>query len=456
LQVVIALRLVRMESPAWLERLGLHRPELRAWAMYDWANSAFVTTIVSAVFPIYYSQVAAAAFQPEVATRQFAMATTVSLFLVALLAPVLGALADIVPVKKKLLAAFLALGAAATGGMFFIQSGDWRSALCLFVLADVGACGSFIFYDALLRHIACKQEIDRVSASGYALGYVGGGLLLALNLAWIERPQWFGLPAGENLSDAQATLPARLAFVSVAVWWLAFSVPLFIKVREPAGPAAGGGLARWRLWYEAALTLRRSAAGLGRHRNALLMLAAFLLYNDGIGTIIRLAAIYGAELGLARGLLLGSILVVQFVGIPCSILFGQLAGRLGAKRAVFMGLCVYAGIAVWACFLRNSTEFFILAVLVGMVQGGTQALSRSLFASLIPRRQSTQFFTLFSLGEKFAGMLGPALFAAMVYVTGSSRAGILSIVLFFIAGGCLLWHVDVEEGRRAAGEAANP
>src|SRR5262245_36893217 len=216
-----------------LEPLGLSRPELRAWAMYDWANSAMVCTIITAVFPIYYSKVAFAGSPPEAASRSLAVATTIGMVLIAVLSPILGAFADYTAQKKRLLGIFLALGLASVAAMYFIHTGDWLLASILFVLANIGANGSFVFYDALLPHIARDDEIDRVSTAGYALGYLGGGLLLALNLAWLQRPAWFGLPSGEGLGESQATLPARLAFLSVAVWWLVFSIPLFRRVPEP-------------------------------------------------------------------------------------------------------------------------------------------------------------------------------------------------------------------------------
>lgn len=433
-----------------LQRLGLHRPELRAWAMFDWANSAMVTTIVSTVFPIYYLRVAAVELPPPVATQRFAIATTISLLLVSVIAPFLGALADSAPVKKTLLAMFLALGVLSTAAMFLIHRGDWQLALGLFVLADIGACGSFIFYDALLRHVAHDDEIDRVSTTGYALGYLGGGILLAFNIGWIERPQWFGLPSGPDLSEPQQTLPTRLAFLSVSVWWLVFAIPLFLRVTEPSIETTGDRAGLPLLARSAVRRLLDTYQRLREYKHALLMLAAFLAYNDGIGTVIRLAAIYGAEIGIESGALIGSILMVQFVGIPCSILFGALAGRIGAKRTIYVGLVVYLGITILAYFLQNATQFFVLAVLVGLVQGGTQALSRSLFASMIPRRQSTELFALFSLSEKFAGILGPLFFTATVYLTGSSRNGILSVIAFFVLGAIFLSKVDVEEGRRCA------
>lgn len=437
-----------------LEKLGLHRPELRAWAAYDWANSAMVTVIVSTVFPIYYLKVAAVNLDSTLATSRFSAATTLSLLLVAVVAPFLGALADSAPVKKVLLGFFLAVGAASTAAMFLIQHGDWELALILFVLADIGACGSFIFYDALLRHVAHDEEMDRVSTSAYALGYLGGGLLLTVNILWIQHPELFGLPHGPDLTAAQTTLPTRLAFVSVSAWWLVFALPLFFRVSEPA-LTNGSQPGLTTIIGSSVRRMMNTFRDLREYRQALLMLLAFLAYNDGIGTIIRLAAIYGAEIGIEGGSLIASILIVQFVGIPCSIGFGMLAGRIGTKTAIYGGLIVYLGITVLAYFLQTATQFFVLAVLVGLVQGGTQALSRSLFASLIPKRESTGFFAFFSLSEKFAGILGPMFFTATVYLTGSSRNGILSVIAFFLVGGYLLSLVDVEEGRRFAQEKDN-
>jgi UMF1 family MFS transporter len=428
-----------------MSSLGLTRPELRAWALYDWANSAVMTTIIAAVFPIYFYRVAGAGLPEGVATKRFAFATLIAMIGLAFLAPILGPLADQFAIKKRLLAFFLCVGAVATAGMFVIHTGDWLLALVLLVIVEIAVAGTFVFYDSLLPHIAAQDEIDRVSTTGYALGYLGGGVLLALNLAWIAHPEWLGLPHGDNLSESEATLPSRLAFLSVSVWWVVFSIPLFFRIPEPSVTAdRGNGLARIRF-----LQIRSTVVALGQYKQAALMLAAFLIYNEGIGTIIKMAAIYGAEIGLGTESMVRSILLVQFVGIPCTILFGVLAGTLGTKPSIFLGLLVYLLIAVLGYVMRTDSQFLLLAVLVGLVQGGTQALSRSLFASLIPRHRSTQFFALFALSEKLAGILGPALFVLVIELTGSSRNAIASVILFFIAGGLLLAKVDVAEGRAA-------
>jgi UMF1 family MFS transporter len=431
-----------------LNALGLSRPELRAWAMYDWANSAMVTTIVTAVFPIYFADVAAAGLPKGVGAQRFAAASTIGMLIVAVLAPVLGTLTDERPIKKRLLGAFMALGVAAVAAMYFIQRGDWLLAAALFIVANIGANGSFVFYDALLPHVARPDEVDRVSTAGYALGYVGGGLLLTLNLAWIMKPGWFGLPSGTGLTPAQATLPARLAFLSVAVWWLVFSIPLFRTVPEP--PVDGTARRTINPLAEAFGRLGETFRELKRFRQGFLMLLAFLIYNDGIGTIIRMATTYGREIGIDQSAMIASLVIVQFVGIPFAFLFGTLAGKLGAKRAIGLGLVAYMGISVLGYYMKTSAHFFALAVLVGMVQGGTQALSRSLFAGLIPRDRSGEFFGFFAVVEKFAGIFGPLLFGLSIRFTGDTRNAILTVIPFFVVGGLLLALVDVEAGRKEA------
>lgn len=430
--------------PSFVERLGLGRPELRAWAMYDWANSAFMTTIIAAVFPIYYGKVAAAGLSEAVAMYRYGVATTVALAAVAVMAPPLGVLADVAGAKKRFLALFQGIGIAATAGMFFIYRGDWPLALGLLVVANFGISGAFTFYDSLLPHIARKDELDQVSTAGYALGYLGGGLLLALNLLWIQKPGWFGL------ADSEAA--SRLSFLSVGVWWLLFSLPLFRRVPEPAGQFTASEHASGGLIAASFSRLARTLRDLRRFRQAFLMLAAFLVYNDGINTIIRMAALYGTQIGIAQHHLIAALLLVQFVGVPFAFLFGRVAARIGAKRAIFCALAVYVIVSVLGYFMRSALHFYLLSILVAMVQGGSQALSRSLFAALIPRQKSAEFFGFFAVFEKFAGMIGPLVFASAVGATGSSRIAVLSVSGFFVAGSILLALVNVPEGERLARE----
>ena len=420
-----------------LVRIGLGRKDLRAWAMYDWANSAFQTTVIAAIFPIYYVKVAAADLPGPVATSRFAWATTLSILIVAVMAPLLGALADERPIKKRMIGLFLSIGAVATAAMFFITRGDWLFALVLFVIGNVGVAASIVFYESLLPHLVTEGELDIVSAAGYAIGYVGGGLLLAINILMMSRPEWF------LLADRGVAVRASLA--SVALWWAVFSIPLFRSVPEPrVSRTAQTGNAAVIAMRRVARTFRE----LRHYRQAFVFLLAFLIYNDGIQTIIRMATTYGAEIGLDDNAMIGALLVTQFIGIPFAFLFGLLADRIGARRAVFGGLAVYAVITVLGYFMRSSAEFFALAVLVGMVQGGTQALSRSLFASMIPRQKSSEFFAFFGVFERYAGILGPAIFAWVVDRSGTSRNAILSVLVFFIVGAAILALVDVEEGRR--------
>jgi UMF1 family MFS transporter len=437
-----------------LERMGLTRPELRAWALYDWANSAFFTTVVAAVFPVFYRGVVAKGRTDVVET--YAEATSYSMLAVALVGPLLGALADVAGRKKALLAAFLTLGVLATAGMFFLREGDWLAACWLFALGNVGVAGSFIFYDALLPAIARDDELDRVSSAAYSLGYLGGGVLLALNVAWILNPQWFGLPHGDELSSRERTLPTRLAFLSVAVWWFVFSLPLLRRVREPARVRLAnepeGARAFVSTLAAAVARLRATFRELRRWRQAFLFLVAMLIYGDGIVTIIRMAVVFGSEIGVAQADLILAILLVQFVGAPCAMLFGKLAQRIGAKSAILCGLAAYVGVSLIAYRMESARDFYALALGVGAVQGGCQALSRSLFSSMVPAHKSGEFFGLFGVLDRFASILGPLAFAGVVKLTGETRNGALAIAAFFVVGGAVLLFVDVDAGRRAARE----
>jgi UMF1 family MFS transporter len=421
----------------WWGKLGIGGRPQRAWALYDWANSAFITIVVTAVYPIWFQRVAAAG--AEGAAGRHAMASFWSLLTIALMAPFLGAVADLAGGKKRFLGAFLALGVLATAGLAFVPAGSWALASALFILANIGVTGSFVFYDSLLPHVASDEEIDRVSTAGYGLGYLGGGLLLALALAAISFPQRFGL--------ADSGVATRVAFFATAVWWAGFAIPLFRHVPEPevadrigVGQALRGAVGR----------LVDTARHLGRYREAFLMLVAAMVYLDGVGTIYRMGTTFGAELGLPETALITAILLVQFLGIPFAFLFGAMARRIGAKRAILVGIAIYLGISVYGYFVQTLTQFFILAGLVATVQGGVQALSRSLFASMIPRDRSSEFFGLFAIFERFAGMFGALVFAQAIAATGSSRVGVLAVVVFFAVGGVLLSRVDEEAGRAAA------
>ncbi len=424
-------------SSSFLERFGLHRPELRAWAMYDWANSAFYLVIVTAVFPIYYQQIAAKGLDADTATFRFSMATAAALGLVALSAPVLGAFADFKAWRKRMMALFVALGVVATAGMYFIRAGDWVLAALLFGVGNFAVATSFVFYDSLLPHIARGHEMDRVSTAGYALGYLGSGLLLVVFLPGIQ----------ERFADV-----SRLAFVGVAVWWAVFSLPLFLKVGEPPRQLEADERRAASAVRVAFRRLKETFREIKTYAQTFQMLLAMLIYNDGIGTIVRMAGIYAISRGVPQKDVVFAILLVQFVGIPCAFLFGSLAGRIGAKRSILLALIVFTVVCVVAYNLETTRQFYVIALMVGAVQGGAQALSRSLFASMIPKHKASEFFGFFSVFEKFAGIFGPFVFGWMIVLTGSTRGAILSVIAFFVVGGGLLAFVDVEAGRRHARE----
>jgi UMF1 family MFS transporter len=426
----------------FLSRIGLGRPELRAWAMYDWANSAFQSTVITAVFPPFFASYAAADLAPADATARFAWATTFAVTVTAVLGPILGALADYRALKKRLLANFMLAGVAATLLMATIGRGELAYAATLFIVANIAIASSYVFYDSLLPHIAAPDEIDRVSTAAYAVGFLGGGILLALNLALIMAPQTFGL------SDSVAGI--KVSFATVAVWWFLFSIPLLRRVPEPPAVLESDETGHERALRVAFRRVWETFHELRAYRQAFLMLVAFLLYNDGIQTIIRMASIYAEEVGIGQGAQIGAFVMVQFVGVPFSVLFGSLAHRIGAKSAVFLALVVYTAISMVGYFMTTAWHFWVLAFLVATVQGGSQALSRSLFARMIPKHKSSQFFGFFSVFEKFAGIAGPALFALSVSMFGSSRAAVLSVILFFMLGALVLTRVDVAKGELEA------
>jgi UMF1 family MFS transporter len=362
------------------------------------------------------------------------------LLVVAFIGPALGALVDVIGFKKRFLAAALGLGVVGSVGLAFLGQNTFVLASFIFAVANFGFAGGNIFYESLLPQVARADDLDRVSALGYALGYLGGGVLLVANAILLLWPEWLGLPGRD--------FALRACFVSVAIWWLVFSLPLFREVTEPivVGRTTVSRSVVWSGLQRLVSTLRE----VRRYRQLAIFLTAFWLYNDGVSTIIKLAAAYGDEIGVQHNDMLIALVLTQFIGFPCSIGFGRLAQYLGAKQAIFVGLAIYALISTAGFFIRSAWHFYALAIVVGMVQGGTQALSRSLFATMVPKTRSTEFFGFFSTGEKVAGIIGPAIFGMVGQLTGNSRWGIISVTFLFVVGAALLWRVDEEEGRRVA------
>ena len=419
-----------------------YRQIINAWCMYDWANSAFATTIMAAVLPPFFASVAASTLPGNVATAYWAYTSAIALLLVAFAAPFLGAIADHSGSKKRFLVFFAALGIVFTILLFFVGEGDWLICALFYVVAEIGFSGSIIFYDSLLPHIARPDDIDQVSTRGYAFGYLGGGILLAINLAMIMFPQRLGIPS--------ADLAVRLSFVSVGIWWAVFAIPLFRRVGEPPTAAVP---------QEATNPLRagfqrvaHTFRDIRRYSELFKFLLAFWIYNDGIGTIIKLATIYGTEIGIGQTDLIGALLMTQFVGVPFSLLFGRLARRLGTKPSIYVALAVYTLISILGYLMTQAWQFWMLAGLVGLVQGGSQALSRSLYGAMTPKAKTGEFYGFYDMSSKFAGIVGPLVFGLLAQLTGSSRNGIVSVIAFFVVGGLLLTLVNEKEGIRMARE----
>lgn len=421
-----------------------HKKAINAWVMYDWANSAFATTIMAAVLPVYYASVAGSNLPGNMATVYWAYTTSISLLIAAIISPVLGAVADFLGTKKRLLGIFALLGIAGTALLYFVKTGDWLMASIFFIVGDIGFAGSMVFYDALLPHVANPDEIDQVSSKGYAIGYLGGGILLAINLAMI-------MLAPKELTG----LMSRLSFLTVALWWFVFSIPVLKIVKEPPRRVMKNELGNNAIQVSFKRVFQ-TFSEIKNYRDLFIFLVAFWFYNDGIGTIIKMATIYGAEIGLGQTTLIGTLLMVQFVGIPFAFLFGWLAKKIGTKKSIYLSLLVYTCIAIGGYFMTQEWHFWMLGLAVATVQGGSQALSRSLFGRMVPRSKSAEFYGFFSVSEKFAGIAGPFVFGIVGQLVGHSRLSIVSLVIFFIIGAILLTRVNEKEGIRVAeAEEAN-
>jgi UMF1 family MFS transporter len=419
-----------------------------AWAFYDWANSAFATTVMAGFFPVFFSAISGD-LSVQDAQFWFNAALFAASLSVAVSAPILGAVADRGGSRKRFLAVFTMLGILMTAGLVWVHAGQWPLGLGLYALGTVGFAGANVFYDSMLTDIAGKDDFDLVSAFGYALGYVGGGLLFAVNVLMAQRPDWFGL------ADAGAAI--RASFVSVAVWWALFSLPLLLLVKEsPTADAAPPA----RAVREGLAQLKQTLREIRAMRVILLFLAAYWLYIDGVNTVIKTAVFFGDRvLGLDQGGLVTALLVTQFVAFPAALAFGWLGKRIGPRPAILIGLTVYLMAIIYAWrFLQTAGDFYALAIAIGLVQGGVQSLSRSLYARLIPVDKAAEFFGFFNMVGKFATLLGPLLLALtpLVIPGAGPRDSILSLSLLFIPGALLLWRVQPEVGQQLAADLGTP
>ncbi len=410
-----------------------------SWALYDWANSAFATTVLAGFFPIFFKRFWSAGVDVSSSTFNLGAANSIASLVIVFVAPVLGAIADRGGAKRRFLFFFATMGIVMTGGMSLVAMGAWPLAMTLFIFGIIGFSGANVFYDSLLVSVAPPEKIDFVSALGYSLGYVGGGLLFTVNVLMTLYPSAFGLSGSQEA--------VQWSFVSVSIWWAVFSIPIALFVKEPKVERPVRGLAA----VSAGLRqLRKTFGDIRRLRVVSLFLVGYWLYIDGVDTIVRMAVDYGLSLGFQENDLILALVITQIVGAPAAIAFGKVGERYGPKTGIFICIVAYLILTVWATQLTVAREFYILAVGVGLVQGGIQSLSRSFYSRLIPRDKAGEFYGFFNMLGKFAAVIGPALVGVVGLWTGSPRLSILSISTLFVGGAILLYFVDEQEGRLAA------
>jgi len=415
-----------------------------AWAMYDWANSAFATTVMVAFFPVFFKQTLAAGVAPIESTKWLATANGISSLVLALTAPWLGALADKGSAHIRMLAIFTAIGVVPTALLAFVNTSDIGTGLTLFVIASIGFWGGLIFYDSMLVRVAPPGRVDSVSGFGYSLGYLGGGLLLVVNVVMYQKPEWFGLASAEQA--------IRASFVTVAVWWFIFAIPLLRQRRTLAtGPSIGLGRAAREGFAELLRTFRE----VRKFRPVILFLLAYWMYIDGVNTIMKMAVDYGLALGFPASSLITAILMIQFIGFPMTLLFGWLGDRISPMVGIFVAIAVYSAVTFYAVLMTNVTEFYVMSAAIGCVQGAIQAMSRSYYSRLIPADRASEFFGFYNMMGKFASVLGPFLMAATAALTGNSRLAILSVAILFV-GGAIMLAVQTRSTRAAPAVAQEP
>ncbi len=412
----------------------IKRRSIWSWAIYDWANSAYATTVMAGFFPVFFKQYWATDLSASESTFWLGLSNAGAGLLIAMLAPVLGAMADQGGVKKRMLLSFTILGVLMTASLFLVGEGLWLLAILIYAFGAIGFSGANVFYDALIVDVAEHKTLDRVSALGYAVGYIGGGILFAVNVLMTLHPDWF------LLADKAAAV--RWSFITVALWWALFTLPLARFVHEQ------GEVVSVR-WLQAA---RNGFSQLGdtfHHLRSLkqvwLFLLAYFLYIDGVNTVARMAVDYGLSLGFESSVLITALLMTQFIAFPAALAMGWLGERWSAKGVILLSLAVYSAVCIWSSTMQEASDFYWLAAAIGLVMGGVQALSRSMYARMIPKHQAAEFFGFFNMLGKFAAVMGPAMMGVASLVSGSARFSILVIVLLFIAGGAILFHVDTNK-----------
>ena len=416
----------------------LKRKRVISWALYDWANSAFATTVMAGFFPLFFKSFWAADLSPAESTAVIGTTNSLAGLLIVLLAPFLGAYSDLGKFKKKFLAFFALLGVLSTGYLYFIPQGDWVIAASLYALAVIGFSGGNIFYDSLIASVSKQDQRNKVSSLGFSLGYLGGGLLFVINVLMYLNPAWFGLS-----SQSEAIL---WSFLSVAVWWAVFSLPLFMSVEEKSNAEISKGL--FKTITEAFKAVASTLREIKKHKRVAIFLIAYWLYIDGVDTIVRMAVAYGSDIGLDASSMITALLLTQFVGFPATLVFGIYADKIGFKKILTIGISIYILVTFYAYYMSTALEFYILAGTVGLVQGGVQAISRSFFSTIIPVNKEAQFFGFYNLVGKSAVFLGPVLVSWVALIFGNPRFGILSLLFLLVPGLILLWMVPDKELNR--------
>ena len=401
------------------------------WAFYDWANSAFATTVMAGFFPIFFKSYWATDLTDAESTFVIGSANSIVGLIIALSAPVLGAYADAGNSKKKQLITFAFLGIIATGYLFFIPESSWKFAITFYAIGVIGFSGGNIFYDSLLVSVADISERNKVSSLGFALGYLGGGLLFFFNVMMFSFPSFFGLN-----SQVEAVL---WSFLSVALWWSIFTLPLLTGIKEPDKSNDHNNFID--VSKKAFKNLYETSQSISQYKSAVIFLLAYFLYMDGVDTIIRMATSYGSDIGISAQSMIGALLLTQFIGFPATLLFGRFSDRFGHKQTLSFAIFIYIGVVLFSSQMDSAAEFFIMASIIGLVQGGVQAISRSYFSTLIPEDKAAEFFGFYNFIGKSSVFIGPFMVSGIALLTNSPSIGILSLLLLFIPGLILLRRV---------------
>lgn len=418
--------------------MGRYTKTEKSWMFYDWANSAYSIIITTAVFPIFYKSVATdAGVSLTDSTAYLGFTVAIATFILAMIGPILGTIADYRGLKKKFFFAFFLIGSLSTISLAFVPEGTWLPLLVIYTITAIGFHGANIFYDAFLVDVTPEEKMDEVSARGFGLGYIGSTIPFIISIAII-------LLASKDVIPLSATVASKLAFVITGIWWFTFTIPMLKNVvqihaieREP------------RILASSFRRLGETFKEIKKYRTVFIFLLAYFFYIDGVGTIISMSTAYGTDLGIEATDLLIVLFVTQVVAAPFAILYGRLAKRFSVKTMLYVGIFVYIIVCIYAFFLSTTLDFWILAMLVATSQGGIQALSRSYFAQLVPKEKSNEFFGFYNIFGKFASVMGPLLLAVTATLTGSSAYGVFSLVILFIIGGILLTLVPKPESEIA-------